>query len=128
MNHLERGLINAASLRDETRHDDLLQRLMDLASEAEEVLDVAKASGDSRVVLAALRELRETLKTLATLAVKPDDLDDDDVQVLMTALGRVLPLYPDASLALAAQLLDLGAAEVGEVVAVAARRSRVSGI
>jgi hypothetical protein len=107
----------------------------DVYNEARRVSPLSRKSGAGllrlglQLLIDDLEPSSADIKTLATLAARPNDHDDDDVQVLMTALGRVLPLYPDASLALAAQLLDLGAAEVGEVVAAAAhQRSRVSRI
>lgn len=121
-NHLELRLLEAAGRRSDIRHDDLLDRLLRLVAEAEEVLAASKAAGDQRGILAAVREVRDCLKIAATVTRDPSD-HDVELQALVSALGRVLPRFPDAALALASELTALGAEDAGDVIAASVRRS-----
>ncbi|WP_457208963.1 hypothetical protein [Nocardioides sp. P5_C9_2] len=90
-----------------------------LVHEAEEALNCAKAAGDHRTLLAALREVRESLKAAAALTPDPAE---EDVQRLVKALGRVLPKFPEAALALADELDDLGDSVASEAIRKRVRR------
>ena len=85
-NHLQSRLVDAASRRRMLHDDDLLGRMLMLVQEAEEALNCAKAAGDQRTLLAALREVRESLKAAAALTPA---LEEEEIQRLVRALGRL---------------------------------------
>lgn len=119
--HLPEALSRAAARTEDLRHDRVLGRLAALVDEGEEVLGQAREKGsDPRLVLAALREVRETLCTLAKLT--EPRFADPEIEVLVRALGRVLPAYPDTALALAIELDALGARDAAQVIGFAASR------
>lgn len=115
-NHLEPRLIEAATRRRLFHDDDLLGRMLGLVEEAEDALTRAKAGDDSKGVLSAIREVRESLKAASALMPSPED---EDVEILVKALGHVLPQFPEAAQALALELGNLGDYESAKVVAAA---------
>ena len=122
--HLPARLKAAAVRADVAGYDVLITRMMALVGEGKQVLEVAKhTAGDQRLVLAAIKELRETLTSLAKFS--HIEMSDSDVEVLVKALGRMLPRFPDAALALSEELARLGQSEAAEVIASAAPRTEV---
>lgn len=116
--HLPASARAASLRREETRYEHLVARMAALLDDGEQMLREARSSGsDRRVALTALREVRETLTALMKLT--QPQISDSEVEILVRALGRVLPQHPTAAKALAEELDALGARDASQVIALA---------
>jgi len=124
LNHLKPRVSVALAQSHSLTDDDIVAGLLRLMNETEEVLQTAKAEGlDGRLVLAAVKEARECLRSLVQFRTA---FQEPDVEVMITALGQVLPMYPEAAMALSEAMTDLGDREAGHVLALAASRNLAS--
>lgn len=119
-NHLSPSLQALHTKREEKRTVTLLNRVESLVSKLEVLAEEASTSGKSGQLLQAARELRESYRLLGKLTGELDErpqvvnvLVSPEWQQVRAVLLAALAPYPDARVAVAGRLLELGVAGGG---------------
>lgn len=100
--HIPAKLVKAADARERLSADRLLDVMENLMGEAIATLRDAKASGDNRVRLAAVREARETARILLEVAGELDNgttvtvINNPQWVAIRTVVLHALEPYPEA--------------------------------
>jgi transposase len=117
--HLRPGLARVAQQRTDVRFSALVDRMAELVETGQRLLDDStQPGGDQRVTLAAIREVRETISAVAKLSTSDQAVEEVEevLALLLRAMGRVLPRYPEVAAALADELRELGDDEFSEAL------------
>ena len=112
--HLPAKLVMAQAAEEVAEADTLLDQVKGLQARAYALLDKAEEAGELRTALSAIREARGNLELLAKLLGDLDERPVTNVLVsaewvtVRTAMMEALSPYPQARLAVAERLLELG--------------------
>jgi len=113
-NHLPAKLVMAQAAEEVAAADTLLDQVKSLQGRAYAILDRAEEAGELRTALSAIREARGNLELLAKLLGDLDERLVTNVLVstewvtVRTAMMEALSPYPQARLAVAERLSELG--------------------
>jgi hypothetical protein len=113
-NHLPAKLVMAQAAEEVAAADTLLDQVKSLQGRAYAILDRAEEAGELRTALSAIREARGNLELLAKLLGDLDERPVTNVLVsaewvtVRTAMMEALSPYPQARLAVAERLSELG--------------------
>jgi hypothetical protein len=117
--HLPAKLVMAQAAEEVAEADTLLGQVKGLQARAYAVLDKAEEAGELRTALSAIREARGNLELLAKLLGDLDERPVTNVLVsaewvtVRTAMMEALSPYPQARLAVAERLSELGDRRAG---------------
>lgn len=105
----------SAGLKDEPTANPLMERLNNLLASAEEALELARASKDSRELAAAVRAFRSTLEVVEKLTSDIERQDEGGTRRLVEAVKAILveelKPYPKTRARVAERLFALGGAK-----------------
>jgi hypothetical protein len=108
--HLPAALVEASRIREITRADDLVDRVIGLARETQAVLERAKAAGDDKLVLAAIATAGRQLELQVRLLGQLQETATVNIVLsgewigLKAQVVAALDPFPEARLAVAAAL------------------------
>lgn len=108
--HLPATLVESSRIREITRADDLVDRLIGLARETQAVLERAKAAGDDKLALAAIATAGRQLELQAKLLGQLQETATVNIVLsgewigLKALIVAALDPWPEARLAVAAAL------------------------
>ncbi len=112
--HLVAALVAAQKAQEVARADDLLSQVRYLQERALEILDRAEAARDYKTALQSIREARGCIELLAELTHQLERRPEINILMspewwrIRTAMLEALEPYPEARIAVAQRLWELG--------------------